>query len=414
MQTDLCLKNFEVSFANIKHATSSTLLSRKKLIRIATVPMALAYPLRGQSTYMQQQGLEVLMISSDGKELPKVLEQEICAHRIVPMTRSITPFQDLVVLYKLIRIFKKEKPDIVHTETPKAGLLGMLAAWLCNVKIRIHTVAGLPLMVEKGFKLKVLQFIEKLTYSAATNVWPNSNSLKNYILAHKFTTEKKLTVIGKGSSNGIDVARFDKLKLDEKILNDVKASIHYDPEFTYLLFVGRLVLDKGIVELVNVFTELHKSDSSLRLILVGHYERQLDPLPRYIEYEIESNAAIVQISWTGYVEYFMTACDYFVFPSYREGFPNVLLEAAAMQLPIICSRIAGNVDIVVNDETGLIFESQNEPALKGAILKALQDRHRSKAMAETLHQIVTTSYKREVFWVSMFDEYQSLISKRIK
>ena len=158
----------------------------KKLIRITTVPMALRYLLPGQMKYMQQNGFEVIMISAQGKELSDVIETEQCRHITVPMTRKITPLQDLNCLIKLIKIFKKEKPDIVHSHTPKAGLLGMLAAKICGVKIRIHTVAGMPLMVEKGFKLQLLKFIEKLTYKAASNVWPNSNSLQNYIVTNNF------------------------------------------------------------------------------------------------------------------------------------------------------------------------------------------------------------------------------------
>ena len=131
----------------------------KKLIRITTVPMSLLYLLPGQMDFMKKQGYEVLMISADGKELPDVIEREKCRHIIVPMTRKITPFQDLKCLLKLIKIFKTEKPDIVHTHTPKAGLLGMIAAKICFVKIRIHTVAGLPLMAETGFKYQLLKSI---------------------------------------------------------------------------------------------------------------------------------------------------------------------------------------------------------------------------------------------------------------
>ena len=162
----------------------------KKLIRITTVPMALRYLLPGQMQFMQQHGFDVLMISADGPELSEVIKNEGCRHVIVPMTRKITPWQDLKCLYSLVKIFKKEKPDIVHTHTPKAGLLGMLAAKLSGVKVRIHTVAGMPLMVEKGFKLKLLTFIEKLTYWAANHVWPNSGSLYNYITQHRLTTQK--------------------------------------------------------------------------------------------------------------------------------------------------------------------------------------------------------------------------------
>jgi len=243
----------------------------KKLIRITTVPMALRYLLPGQMRFMAANGFDVLMISADGKELAEVTEQEQCRHIIVPMTRKITPFQDTRCLLQLIRIFSKEKPDIVHTHTPKAGLLGMLAAKFCGVKIRIHTVAGLPLMVEKGFKYQLLKFIEKITYAAATQVWPNSNSLLKFISAKKLVNPAKLGIIGKGSTNGINVNRFSKAALDEKICTEIKGLVGYSAENKYLLCIGRLVVDKGIVELVNVFKNMPRKDPMVKQFLVGGF-----------------------------------------------------------------------------------------------------------------------------------------------
>jgi glycosyltransferase involved in cell wall biosynthesis len=383
--------------------------THKKLVRITTVPMALRYLLPGQMKFMQQNGLEVLMISAAGKELDEVIANEQCRHIMVPMTRKITPFRDLKCLFQLIRIFKKEKPDIVHTHTPKAGLLGMLAAKFCGVKVRIHTVAGMPLMVEKGFKLQLLKFIEKLTYRAANHVWPNSNSLYNYIVEHKFTSPEKLRIIGQGSTNGIDCNRFNVTALDENKLAEIKNSINYSPEFIYLLCIGRLVADKGIVELVNVFLSLHKQYPALQLILVGDYEQELDPLPAATIQEIQANKNIIHIKWTQQVEYFMRIASYFVFPSHREGFPNVLLQAGAMQLPVICSRIAGNVDIVIGKQTGLIFEKADELQMEQQIEYALSNPAAMQAMAATLAQVIKKDYQRENIWQNMLREYKSLL-----
>jgi glycosyltransferase involved in cell wall biosynthesis len=383
--------------------------SNKKLIRITTVPMALRYLLPGQMKFMQQNGFEVVMISADGPELNDVIANEGCRHIIVPMTRKITPLQDLKCLFRLIKIFKKERPGIVHTHTPKAGLLGMLAAKLCGVKIRIHTVAGMPLMVEKGFKLWLLSSIEKLTYSAANHVWPNSRSLYNYIVEHQFTSQKKLQIISKGSTNGINIARFSKNALDEKIVTEIKNSIHYSSEFIYLLCIGRLVADKGIVELVHVFTALQKKQPRLKLILVGDFENSLDPLPQDILEQIQTNHNIIHISWTQQVEYYMHIAHLFVFPSHREGFPNVLLQAGAMELPIICSRIPGNVDIVIHRQTGLIFETANETDMEAQVQYALAEPLHMQLMAVGLQQIIDMDYRRENIWQNILATYNSLL-----
>lgn len=383
--------------------------AHKKLVRITTVPMALRYLLPGQMQFMQQNGLDVLMISAAGKELADVLANEQCRHIMVPMTRKMTPFRDLQCLFQLIRIFRKEKPDIVHTHTPKAGLLGMMAARICGVKIRIHTVAGMPLMVEKGFKFQLLQFIEKLTYRAANHVWPNSNSLYNYITEHKFTSPAKLHIIGRGSTNGIDCNRFSISSLDENKLAEIKNSINYSAASVYLLCIGRLVKDKGIVELVHVFLSLHKKFPALKLILVGDYEQELDPLPADIIEEVQNNKDIIHIKWTQQVEYFMHIANYFVFPSHREGFPNVLLQAGAMELPVICSRIAGNVDIVTGKETGLIFETADELQMAQQIEYAISNPAAMQVMAARLAQIIKKDYQRENIWQNMLREYKSLL-----
>lgn len=377
----------------------------KKLIRITTVPMALRYLLPGQMSFMSENGYEVLMISADGKELPDIIKSEKCRHTIVPMTRKITPLQDLKCLFQLIKIIRKEKPDIVHSQTPKAGLLGMLAAWLCGVKVRVHTVGGLPMMVEKNLKLRLLTFIEKIIYASANHVWPNSDSLLQYISKNKLTRPEKLKMIAKGSTNGINVERFNSEKINLQKLNDIKNEIGYDPKNTYLLYMGRLVKDKGIIELVNVFSSLQKIDPSLKLLLVGDFEETLDPLPAATISEIKSNVGILHISWTNDVEYFMNLANTFVFPSHREGFPNVLLQAAAMNLPIICSRIIGNIDIVNNGETGLIFETGNEQQMKNLILYAVKQKEKMKEMAVKLKDVIFSDYQPIHIWQKILQQY---------
>lgn len=372
--------------------------------------MALRYLLPGQMYFMGMSGFEVVMISADGKELAEVIAREQCRHIIVPMTRKITPVQDLKCLWMLVKIFRKEKPDIVHTHTPKAGLLGMLAARITGVKTRIHTVAGLPLMVEKGFKYQLLKFIERLTYAAATQVWPNSNSLLQFIIKNKLTNKEKLKIIGKGSSNGINLHRFTTDSLNQNTLATVKASVNFSNNKVYLLCIGRLVKDKGIVELVNVFNELCKEHGHFILILVGEYEATLDPLPEETLQEIKTNPSIIHIPWTDHVEYFMHIADYFVFPSHREGFPNVLLQAGAMGLPIVCSNIAGNIDIVQNNETGLIFDRGNEQQLLKLMQYALTHPQHLQTMAKNLEEEIQENYRQENIWQNMLEAYKSLVN----
>jgi len=394
------------------NSNTKAALMNKKLIRITTVPMALKYLLPGQMKFMAANGFDVVMISADGKELPDVLANEQCRHIIVPMTRKITPVQDLKCLWQLVRIFKKEKPDIVHTHTPKAGLLGMMAAKLSGVKVRIHTVAGLPMMVEKGNRYRLLKAIEKITYRAATQIWPNSYSLLQFIKDNHLAAEKKLQVIASGSSNGINIDRFNKAALKTDVLENIRTAIKFNSQHIYLLCIGRLVADKGIVELVNVFTRLQKTSPDLKLLLVGLYEPQLDPLPQETLQQVESNPGIIHIDWSNEVEYYMSIADVFVFPSHREGFPNVLLQAGAMELPVVCSRIAGNVDIVNNGQTGLLFEKGNETEMYSSVSFALANMEQMKSMAQNLLHIIKNDYRRENIWQHILSAYQILLNNK--
>ncbi len=372
--------------------------------------MALRYLLPGQMQFMKTNGFDVVMISAEGKELADVIQKEQCRHIVVPMTRKITPLQDLKCLWMLVKIFRQEKPGIVHTHTPKAGLLGMLAARITGVKVRIHTVAGLPLMVETGFKYQLLKFIERLTYAAATQVWPNSNSLLQFISSNKLCKPGKLRIIAKGSSNGINLQRFDPRVLDENILRDIKVAINYNPDNSYLLCIGRLVKDKGIVELLTVFTKMQKENDRLKLVLVGEYEAALDPLPTAALEQIKSDPSIIHVRWTEHVEYYMHIAHFFVFPSHREGFPNVLLQAGAMGLPVICSKIAGNIDIVKHQQTGLIFDRGNEQQLLEQMHYALEQPAQLQAMANKLREEIQENYNRENIWQNMLEAYKSLVN----
>jgi len=307
-----------------------------KLIRITTVPIALKYLLAGQMRMMKENGFDVIMISADGPERKEIMQRENCCHIVVPMTRRITPFTDLQCLWKLIRIFKKEKPDIVHTHTPKAGLLGMMAAKITRVPVRIHTVAGLRFFTATRFTKWLLVKMEKWTYRSATNIWPNSFSLMKFLQENNMAPVEKLDIIGSGSSNGIDLNRFSTEALQTGLLGQAMQQMKYDPSLTYLLCIGRIVKDKGVEELLRVFQHLYYGNQSLRLVLLGSFEEELDPVSIQSRQILKEHPGIIHINWSDSVEYFIHLSSLLVHPSHREGFPNVLLQAGAMKCPVVC------------------------------------------------------------------------------
>src|SRR5699024_1403627 len=213
-----------------------------------------------------------------GEKLDKVRQTQGIRTVAISMTRTISPAADLKALWQLYRLFKKEKPDIVHTHTPKAGLLGMMAAKMAGVPHRLHTIAGLPLTVATGIKRTILNQTEKLTYASATRVYPNSHGLQKFVLENKFTSRDKLKVIGHGSSNGIDTSVFDPGSVSEETKKALGKELKIAKDDFIFLFVGRVVTDKGIHELVSAFKRLQERQEEIQLIIVGDYENDLDPL----------------------------------------------------------------------------------------------------------------------------------------
>ncbi|MFT4857487.1 MAG: glycosyltransferase involved in cell wall biosynthesis [Algoriphagus sp.] len=379
-----------------------------KLIRITTVPLSLKLLLAGQMKFMKANGWEVIMVSSDGREVQQIIRAEGVEHEVIPFTRKITPFQDLTCIWKLYQLFRREKPDIVHTHTPKAGLLGMIAAKLSGQKIRIHTLAGIPYMAAEGSKKSLLVQAEKWTYSSATEVWPNSEGLKSFVIEEKLCDAEKLKVIGKGSSNGVDFEKFNRDVLKENHLVAATMRILPGDDDFIILSVGRLVQDKGIEELVHAFLE-SKIYSMSKLVLLGSFEQELNPISIDLMKMIRENPKIVQIDWSDHVAHYMALADVLVHPSHREGFPNVLLEAGAMELPVICSDIIGNRDIISQQKTGLIFPVKEKSVLKEALEFAFVKRDNMAQLARNLNQEVQENYDRKSIHQALLANYNRLL-----
>lgn len=382
-----------------------------KLIRITTAPLSLKSLLSNQMRYMQENGFDVIMVSSEGKEWPDLIQNEKCDYRIVSMAREIAPFRDLKSLWVLYKLFRKEKPDIVHSHTPKAGLLAMLAAKFAGVKIRIHTIAGLRFMTAKGLSRKILVFMEKLTARAAQHVWPNSKSLLQFIKDNKLVSEKKLTLIGQGSSNGVDLNRYSINKLKTEKLEAIKEQLGYQDGLCYLLNMGRIVKDKGIEEVLAAFETLYKNNQQLRLILLGSFEDKLDPISETAKQVLQNHPAIIHIEWSDSAEYYMHLSHLMVHASYREGFPSTLLQAGAVQCPIICSAIEGSVDIVTEKETGLLFQAGDSNGLLHKLQYALNNSSEMHQYAINLRQKVEQDFSQEYVHAALKNKYLELLQQ---
>ncbi len=385
----------------------------KKLIRITTVPISFKVLLKGQLRFMASNGFDVKGVSSEGEELREVRENEGVVMEAINMSRKITPFQDFKSLWKMWNFLRKEKPQIVHTHTPKAGIIGMLAARLAGVPHRLHTVAGLPLMEATGIKRKILNFVEKLTYSSATRVYPNSKGLYDFILQNHFTQSNKLKIIANGSSNGINTTFFSPEQVTETERVTLREKLNIQPDDFVFVFVGRIVSDKGINELIKVFSELQAAGNNeqigIKLLLVGGLESDLDPLNPETLAEINQNKDIISVGFQQDVRPFFAISDALVFPSYREGFPNVVMQAGTMGLPSIVSDINGCNEIIVEGENGLIIPPKNVEKLKEKMLTLAKDKNLYAKLKENSRRMIESRYEQSVVWNALLEEYEGLL-----
>ncbi len=378
----------------------------KKIIRITTVPSSLKVLLRGQLRFMNQH-YEIVGVASTLKELKEVELQEGIRTHGIEMTRTISPVKDIKAVFQLYRFLRKEKPFIVHTHTPKAGIVGMMAAWLAGVKHRYHTVAGMPLLEATGLKRKVLNLVEKLTYKFATKVFPNSNGQRQIIIDEGFAKPEKLKVIGKGSSNGIDVNHFDPTLISEDQTNKLRSDLGISEDELVMVYIGRLVKDKGINELVEAFDKFSKLGMNGKLVLVGKRETELDPLDPATEKIISDNPGIISAGWQDDVRPFLSMADVFVFPTYREGFPNVVLQAGAMGVPAIVTDINGCNEIIKNQLNGIIIPTKDSRAILDAMTLLAKDAATRREMQTVARENIVENYQQTYIWSELLELYKS-------
>ena len=387
-------------------------MSKPKLIRITTVPLSLDKLLSGQLNFMQSH-YEVVAVSSEKDYLERVGIKENVRTFHLEMSRKITPLKDLLAVLKLFLFLVKEKPLIIHTHTPKAGIVGMIASKMAFVPHRFHTVAGMPLMEVQGVKRKILDFVEKVTYLCATKVYPNSFGLKDIILENNFCKENKLKVLANGSSNGIDTAYFSKLLFSFESTVALKKKLGITQEDFVFVFVGRLVRDKGINEMVAAFEALQKEEGRIKLLLVGNYESDLDPLfPETIK-KIETNTAIISVGFQNDVRSYLSISNVLVFPSYREGFPNVVMQAGSMGLPAIVSDINGCNEIIINNKNGLIIAVKDQQAICNAMRILQSDISLYTTLTANSRSRIVEFYEQKVIWEALLKEYDTVLNSAL-
>lgn len=365
-------------------------MSAIKIIRTSTVPGSLAAFCRGLLRELQEQeGYEVVAVSSPGTELDELGSREGVRTAAVAMERHISPWRDLKSLWRLVKVFRREQPAMVHSMTPKAGLLSMIAAWICRVPVRVHTFTGLVFPTATGLTQRILILTDRITCACATHVIPEGEGVKNDLINYKIT-RKPLKVLGHGNVRGIDLGHYNP-ELPE--VQAEAAKLRRPDAFTFV-FVGRLVRDKGINELVEALHRLHSEYPHTRLLLVGEMEQDLDPLKPETLNEIKHNDAIEAVGRQSDVRPWLAASDALVFPSYREGFPNVVIEAGAMGLPSIVTDINGSREIIIEGRNGVIIPPRDTEALYNAMKRLVGTPTEATAMGAAARPLIASRYEQ--------------------
>lgn len=368
----------------------------KKIIRAATIGMSLNIFCKGLLSELRDDGYEVIALASPDGDLEELGKREGVRTIGVAMERHVSPLKDLASLVRLTKVMMTEKPDMVHSMTPKAGLLCMMAAWLARVPVRVHTFTGLVWPTATGLSRRVLMLTDKITCFCATHIIPEGEGVKQDL--NRCITSKPMRVLGYGNVRGVDLNYW---KRSNTVRQEKNA-------FTFV-FVGRIVRDKGINELVSAFVRLHDECPSVRLILVGPTEDDLDPVLPRTHQLIKECDAIEMVGSQKDVRPFYEASDALVFPSYREGFPNVVIEAGAMDLPSVVTDINGSREIIVDGKNGCVIPPRDEYALYEAMRWMVKHPQDVERMARNARLMVASRYEQGYVRQCLKDFYQSIL-----
>lgn len=375
---------------------------KKKLFIVTTVPMSFVF-FKGQLLVLRKK-FDITLISSPEQGLYETANLNDVKCYGIKMSREISLLSDVVSLFKLLFYFIKNKPDILHANTPKGSFLSLATAWLCKVPTRIYYVHGLRYQGEIGLKQNLLIKMEKLSCFFATDIVAVSNGVKNH-LHQDFITTKGVTVIWNGSINGIDLDYFDPTHPD---VGDIRTD-HSIQEHDFVFgFLGRLVGDKGINELISAFEKLNLEYSNIKLLLVGNYEADLDPLHQETLLSIQTNPNIIHVGFQEDVRPYLKAMDLFVFPSYREGFGISIMEAAAMNVPAISSNITGCNEIIEDGINGFLIPVKNKEAIYLKMKYSIENRIAVSKMSAVIRTMIKDKFEQQKLWSKIVTFYEHI------
>jgi glycosyltransferase involved in cell wall biosynthesis len=381
-----------------------------KICRISTVPFFMVSQLKGQVEYLRDIGMNVVLISSDGPEMAMIKAGQRMSVKIINIPRALSPWQDFVALIRMAHFFLTENFDIVHSTTPKAGLLTAIAAFISGIPIRLHTFTGQPWVALKGFMRWSSRFADKLIGILNTKCYADSISQARFMVKEGIISSKKIDVIGQGSLAGVDMARFNSELWSSSTKQQLRQSLSIASSSKILIFVGRISQDKGITELILAFCELLNMNYDVDLLLVGPHDQDCGGVSSLDLKETGQCSRIHHIGYTDCPEKYLAISNIFCLPSYREGFGTVVIEAAAMGLPTVGTSIYGLTDAVVDGETGILVPPRDDRTLLKALKHLLDHPYELKKMGKAARERCFKLFDSNEFNEKLAEEYLKILN----
>ncbi|MDD5056765.1 MAG: glycosyltransferase family 4 protein [Sideroxydans sp.] len=390
---------------------NSARLDRFRIARISTVPFFVVAQLKQQIAALGEQGATVTVVASDEPEMSLLHGLPGVSCVAIDIPRSIAPWRDLRALIQLFLFFKRERIQIAHSTTPKAGLLTALAAFFAGVPVRLHTFTGQPWVTMHGAKRWLARASDKLIGRLNTRCYTDSASQRQYLLEQGIMDESQVFVVGAGSLAGVDMRRFDRERFSASQCATMRQSLGIAHDAPVLLFVGRITVDKGVGELLRAFAAIKASGSNAHLVFVGRFDADSGVAGAIAPGDIERLADTHIVGYTECPEAYMAIADMLCLPSYREGFGTVVIEAAAMGVPTVGTNIYGLSDAVEQGTTGLLVSPRNDGELTAALKRLLDDKALRMRMGAAARQRAATLFDSGKVSQLLVDEYCFLLQK---
>lgn len=375
---------------------------------MATVPFFLVTQLKTQAKVLQESGAEIVMVSSAGPEIEGIKAAEI-PHVIIDIPRIISPWRDVMALWNLYKFFRKQRFDIVHSTTPKAGLLTSLAALVAGVPVRLHTFTGQQWVSMVGLTRFVSRLADRLIGLINTRCYADSKSQRQFLVDEGLVAPDRIKVIGQGSLAGVDLDRFDPGRWPKEEKKQIKEKLGISQTATVLIFIGRIAREKGIHELLDAFMTLVGDGADVDLLLIGPLDRDCGGSDLITSEDLSRIKRLHYLGYSSMPEKYLAIADIFCLPSYREGFGTVVIEAAAMGVPTLGSKINGLIDAVEDGKTGVLIPAKNKQALYDALRTLLDDPFQLELLGKASRTRCAKLFDSSVVGAFLVAEYRELL-----